>query len=76
MNDLTLRNIKLYNENKELETHLKKVIKENSLMLNYKECEHDWEPDTSMTVMRCDKCDIGLNTHSAMEYLTSNTKTT
>jgi len=51
-----------------LKEHLKKVIKENTIMLNLCE-EHEWEPDTSMTVMRCDKCGVGLNTWKAKESL-------
>lgn len=53
-----------------LEDHLKKTIKENTIMLNYRTCEHEWEPDTSMIVMRCDRCGIGLNTFEALEHIT------
>lgn len=48
---------------------LDKTIKENTFYLNWKSCEHDWEPDTLMEVMRCDICGIGLNTFESMQAL-------
>lgn len=51
---------------------LKKVVKENTIMIDDFDCRmkgHDWEPDTSMTVMRCDLCGMGANTYEAKELL-------
>jgi hypothetical protein len=51
---------------------LEKTIKENTIMLDEFTCKkdgHDWEPDTSMTIMRCDLCGIGANTYEARKVL-------
>ena len=45
---------------------LRKVLKEAHTQFNYEDCEHEWEPDTLMTIMRCEKCGIGMNTHKAL----------
>ena len=51
---------------------LEKTIKENTIMLNEQKCArdaHDWEPDTSMTIMRCDRCGLGMNTNDSRRAL-------
>ena len=51
---------------------LKKTVKENTIMIDDYECRtagHDWEPDTSMTIMRCDSCGMGANTYEAKQAL-------
>ena len=51
---------------------LKKTIKENTAFIDEFDCKrhgHNFEPDTSMTIMRCENCGIGANTHEAREVL-------
>jgi hypothetical protein len=51
---------------------LEKTIKENTIMLNEQKCArngHDWEPDTSLTIMRCDRCGLGMNTNDSRRAL-------
>lgn len=57
---------------KNLVEALKKTIKENTAFLYEFDCKKDghcWEPDTSLTIMRCEVCGIGANTHEAREAL-------
>lgn len=51
---------------------LEKSLKEYLSRFEFKKCEgkeHDWEPDTSMTIMRCDRCGVGASNWSAKQTL-------
>lgn len=48
---------------------LKKVTTENLKGLDYNQCTHNFEPDTSMTIMKCEHCGVGSRTSDAFELL-------
>jgi len=65
----------LEQENKILRDALEKATKEIEFVYG-KECsrslsdgEHDWEPNTTMNIMRCENCGIGANTFALFEAL-------
>jgi len=63
---------KLRADAEKLAVALEKTIKENTIMLNEQKCArdgHDWEPDTSLTIMRCDRCGLGMNTNDSRQTL-------